>query len=969
MQIGKVIAAPQALSPWELARFFGGGLVLLGAVAIFWDRAWGFLRSLRFAIVLILFLLIASILGVLLKQRSTMIPEQPYSEDWPKIQQELQRRFEKERKSLAAIPDDRLRAAEEHALRTRIQRELEKKYGDLQFRDTFIRAEVFFLWNLWHKGFNIFGNRVEMDARYRKEYDRRKRVFGKRAASDWWDMARIGINTRRTEAAVDAMAKEWREPMGKVFAVAEALDFTSIWKSDWFAMLFLLIFYQVSANLMRASVWKWSRSGFLLSHGSIAVMLIGCALSRKTDIRGFIDLDLHQKRATAFYTRYPKDGKEEYSPYREGVPLEDDLVLRLRNFKADPHKRLLVTAFDEDGPLQKQFKTYQGQDIPLFRSEKGGKPEYRIVIEDFQPRVRPKWWRVSDPKAPFDPILRLGFSVRRGGRTLPLTDQEIHAYEEGKEPGVTYPFSGMPGLKLAYLHPRTPREERAWKEMAGGPSYGDLVLGADPRGGGIRFPIGPDLGDLRLTHRGKAYRIVVLEVLPDYARSGIRSLAERARKLAAKEEGKPPEVDGRRASLERFETVPPGNPAVLVRIDRFDGEGSVEAEEIRLLFADPKQNNDGRGFPAGVKAGEGDPHAGLRESGEVPELPLSFAFDFLRCPSKRTLLFLGEGEGFGYVEVRGGKILPFRTWEEGEGIVLRSSETSGEKLEVVLSEAKTWMRSRMEAEYEALPEEDFFHRDPAGLKLRIEGPQGTKRVTLISSTIYAEMGETEPIPPEVREFHYDERLQVRFHEDRRMLPLDWKSDLELHRVRELKLLCSDKKTLVVPVSTEKDWKAFQDAWKRLMDRMGAKRDFPAVQDLYATPDSRLANLESLYGLFQPMFKLLPSTTWLQAFEGSRAAPLDRWLEEHGKKPLARMAIRVNDPLVYGGFFRHYRFTQSDAKSERPFYTGIGVQNDAGVTLVVLSMYALGIGTILMFLLQPWLKGRRRERARIQAEAA
>ena len=88
-------------------------------------------------------------------------------------------------------------------------------------------------------------------------------------------------------------------------------------------------------------------------------------------------------------------------------------------------------------------------------------------------------------------------------------------------------------------------------------------------------------------------------------------------------------------------------------------------------------------------------------------------------------------------------------------------------------------------------------------------------------------------------------------------------------------------------------------------------------------------------------------------------PLDAYLAMQGSEPLAKRTIRVNEPLVYGSFFDSWRFTQSDAKDKEPFYTGIGIQRDGGVLLVLFSMYALGIGTILMFIVLPLLKRKRR----------
>ena len=968
LNLRTLIVEPSRLSEADKWLILGVGFVLTGISFLFSYHVWGILRSMRFAVSLIVLLTIASVAGILIKQHDFRGPDEIHPDHQAKIEPEVAQRFAQEKFKLAAIPDPQKREKATIALRNRLIREVRKKYRQKSFFDNFLYAETFFLWNLWHKGFNIFGNKMKMDPEDKALFDRKAKAFGPRAASDWWDMRKSQKNARVTEAGVDAMAKKIKAPMEKFYNFCEALDLTRVWKSNWFAMLFFLIFLVVSINTFRRPVWKWKRLGFLVSHLSIVVMLIGTTISRRTEVRGFVRLDLQSKAASPVFQQMPRDGTFPFSDgnFYRVTPFGDGMVLFARDFKADYHKKLFVTATDEEGALFKRFKLKTGKVFGFFYGEKG--PAYKIRVKDFQPRVKPHWRRVADPKAPYEPGLSYGFSLQQGETRKQFASRFLKA-RSSKSLGIFFPLRGDE-LKVAFVWPQNEEERQFYLRGLAPESLGSLVLSKHPDGEGTRIPLAPHRALADLEYEGRHYQVAILDAIKDFKAESFGRMSQRARLRDAWRFPQDFDASYNMADALREGGIP-NNPALFVRVDLLGAKGQVLESEYRLVFADPRSNDHGRGVP--MATGGADPHANSRGAGMNPHgtpggsrlaaIPLSFDYDYVRAPSKHTLLVVGgKGKKPVLVQIQGGRASPPKTWVPGSLLPIPLGRQDAESLKgssFYLDRCEIFERSRQVASYEALPNDDFFHHDPAGVQLEVDGPKGKKEFTLILSTRFSEFGLAPSIPRDVQEAQYDEHLQFRFAEDRMMFPIDWRTKLEFHKVQEPLFQCGDGKFLVVPMVDDSDFQAVKAAWDKMKQKMPFFVDFPATGPAFATREKRLSRLKELKGLFTRWFSQIPSANWLSAFKGSRVMPLDAYLAMQESEPLAKRTIRVNEPLVYGSFFDSWRFTQSDAKDREPFYTGIGIQRDGGVLLVLFSMYALGIGTILMFIVLPLLKRRRR----------
>ena len=964
LNLRALIVDPSRLSGMDKGLIVGVGFILTALAVFFSYYAWGIFRSMRFAVSLIVLLTLASVAGILIKQHDFNGPDRIHPDYQAQIAPEIEQRFAQEKFKLAAIPDASKRERASLALRQKLRREVEEKYRQRSFFDNFLHAESFFLWNLWHKGFNIFGNKIQMDSQDKVMFQRKAHAFGPRAASDWWDMRKIQKNGGVTKVGVDALVHDLRAPMKTFFGFCEALDLTRVWKSNWFSMLFFLIFTVVTINTFRPAVWKWKRLGFLACHLSIVFLLIGTTLSRRTEVRGSAELDWMKEAATPIFTQFPRDGAFRFKDgnFYQFSSFGEGMALRAKDFKADYHKKLFVTVTDVKGPLNKRFNVASGVKFGLYFEKEG--PQYRVKVKDFQPRVRPQFRRVPDPSAAFDPVLTYRFSLQRGETLSDLGDKFLRA-NSPKAFGVFYPLRSSDELKIAFVWPKSEEERRFYLQGLTREVLGNLVLSRHPHGEGLKIPLAPHKALADLEYEGRHYQVAVLDATPDFKAESFGRMRERAKLRDSWRY--PKEYDASYNMAEAFREGLPNNPALFVRVDRLDSNGEVDESEYRLIFADPRSNDHGRGVP--MASGSKDPHAqaksphGASGSSTLAALPLSFEFDYVRAPSKHTLLVVGgKGKSPAVINIHGGIASPPKTWDPKKALPVPLSGRDVESMNeftLFLDRCEVSERSRLVATYEPLPNDDFFHHDPAGVKLEISGPKGTKEFTVVLSSLYSEIGAAPPIPQEVQFVDYDEHLTLRFAEDRMMLPIDWKTQLEIHKVKEPMFRCADGKFLVVPMVDDSDFEAVKTAWGKLKKRMSFFVDFPATGTSFSTREKRLSNLEALKGLFRNWFRQIPSSNWLSALKDSRTMPLGVYLALPESKPIAERTIRVNEPLVYGSFFDSWRFTQSNADDKRPFYTGIGVQRDGGVLLVLLSMYALGIGTILMFIILPLLKRKRR----------
>ncbi|GEM_PF-2875632 len=965
LNLRDLIVDPTRLTGWDKLAIGGTGFVLTFLAIFFSYYSWGILRSMRFAVSLIVLLTLSSVAGILIKQHDFGGPDRIHPDYQGRIAPEADQRFAREKYKLAAIPDATKRKEASFALRKKLFHQVEDKYRSISFFDNFLHAETFFLWNLWHKGFNILGNKIQMDPADKEMYERKASAFGPRAASDWWDMRKIQKNARITEAGVNELVHKLRAPMKKFYNFCEALDLTRVWKSNWFSMLFFLIFLVVSINTFRRSVWHWKRLGFLVSHLSIVVLLIGTTISRRTDVRGSAELDLTKQASTPVFVRFPKDGsiRSKNDRFYESVSFGDGMVLRATDFKANYHKKLFVSATDDIGPLHKRYKVATGAELGFFY--KDGKPRYKVRVKDYQPRVRPSWKRVPDPKAPFDPLLSYRFTLQRGENKTDLGERSLRP-RSSKSLGVYYPLMSSDELKLAFVWPQNEEERRFYLHGLAVESLGELVLAKHPDGKGLRIPLAPQKALADLEYRGQHYRVAILDATPDFKAESFGKMRDRAKLRDSWRFPKDFDASYRMADAFR-EGGLPKNPALFARIDRLDLAGQVAESEYRLIFADPRSNDHGRGVP--MASGSKNPHSGALNPHEnqglstLASLPLSFDFDYVRAPSKHTVLVVGgKGHPPAIVNIHTGRASPPQTWHPNKPIPIPLSQRDVESMNeftLFLDRCEVLERGRLIASYEPLPNDNFFHHDPAGIKLEIDGPKGRKEYTVILSSLYSEIGVAPRIPEELQFATYDKHLRLKFAEDRMMLPMDWKTKLEVHKVEEPLFRCSDGKFLVVPMVDDSDFEAVKTAWNQLKKRMPFFVDFPANGKLFASKESRRTHLKELKNLFKEWFHQIPSANWLSALRNSRTMLLDAYLALPESKPVEARTIRVNEPLVYGSFFDSWRFTQSNADDKRPFYTGIGVQRDGGVLLVLVSMYSLGIGTILMFIILPLLKRRRR----------
>ena len=551
---------PGSLAVLRLA----GGLTLVGAI-LFWKgrAAWHLLRSLRFAVVVLLFLLAASLIGTLCAQRD----------------------------------------------------------GSRDFQETFLRAEAGFVYNLLHP-FSRFstpprerGALVDWLARRGvPEPDRwlarqegsldaqallvdpdlaaYGRIYGARAEGERWHEAKKRIRAILTDAGTARHFEAHRSFYQALFTVAETTHFTRVWKSDWFAALITLLLLSLTAVLVRSGPLSLRRIGFIATHGGIVVIIVGAVIGRRFAENGILPLELPGRiggESTGFPGAADRYVRRTVGMGSRLARFRGDLAVGLADFKALPHYRLKIrvrptTALARSLPegfnhpyYTRLVKLWPGARIPLLVDPEG-RPRWRIRVEEFHPRVdRTMAWRAA-PEA------------SRGAVVLAPAGQKTDS-----EPLVLWGKVGrtetldLPGGRLALVLRSGAKEAREWIDRQRGERYGTLSLQYD-RGDPVELPLVPGASHTFPGEKG-GVRVQVWRIMQSYNQSiWGNSSTLFGERLRERKESLPPAPDDR----ERNRDLPPDRPALALAVDGPEGPGG--ALPFRSRLGRPR---DGPGLGAG----------------------------------------------------------------------------------------------------------------------------------------------------------------------------------------------------------------------------------------------------------------------------------------------------------------------------------------------------------------------------------
>ncbi len=865
-------------------RFYA---VLAGTLAFlwyFWARLKPLLRSLKFGITVLACLLFASILGTLFAQRT------------------------------------------------------DSSGGG--FKSTFLQAEAEFVWNLTHPFFRFSSpprERKALEAWLRDrgvsrpervtaglllgpDLEAQARIFGKRSARETWKRERSRIVQAVQNAGTRMQLALHASFYQGLFEVAESLELTTLWKSDWFAALVILLSLSMGLNLFRPGRVTWRKLGFWGAHGGVLLAILGAAVGRRFEVRGSLPMRVGDV-ADRFWSRRPDPDLPGRSRFR------DDLAVKLAAFRALPHYRLQLGVMP-GGDLAKflprglsargymeSVKIHRGRVLGLMKDE-SGKPRWKITLQEFLPRVRlRRVWepagRAEDPRAGEAVVLL----SRRDSRTGKILQEATLAAPPGK------PFQRfLPGGKRLVLVGYADKAAlEAWKQGKGLGKYGKIRL----RGKGgkwVEIPLEEGARARLKTPEGEV-EILVWRVMQAFdletwgGRKGI--FGKSLEKFPSKVDPAP--------DLDKNRLLPPLNPAVA------------------LVARGPKGIG---GFYVFSRGGHQDGLNVMPVPGKAvyTSIQAEVEYDKIRCPAMERLLFLlGPAGAFG-ARVVGDKVVEVKPLEAGMSLELGSRTWRVEKF---------FLRARSRYVVDPLPAKGRrFLDDPAALKVVVEGPSGRRSFTLVSTT--AAMEQKKNRSP-LEEVSYDRNLLLRLVENRDM-PQEWWSRLEVYRLSVPRGMTRDGLTAAIPVLDQGRWKKFLSALKEA----GADAS-PLESASFRERKDRIARLDELCRALDEVLGGKDASFWLSRLPRDLFVPLPSWVDKGRAKRLLQADIRVNDPLVIPvrgipSILCAYQVNQSDARADRPDYSGFQVIWDPGVNLVKLGLVLIALGTVLLFLALPMKRG-------------
>lgn len=537
-----------------------------------------------------------------------------------------------------------------------------------------------------------------------------------------------GLRTRTKNAEIRELEARWDDFWWSTFVWADRLDLRRAYRSDWFAVLWTVLFCGVLSNTFRGGwrrLLKPKMWGFVLTHVGVLAVISGAYLGRLTERRGI--LELHVGEQSGQYTLYQGQRSElrEHHWLSEGRPFQ----VRLDAFRADHHDVLDVVfakraadgqpTFAFDLARQPKLRVFEGKTAAYDWTGPDGEARLRLEVLEHAKQARTRFnLRAAAPGEPSFPVARFR-----------LEDPQGRAAEDA-----FLVASPMPGQNFAWPHAASgtrvrmepARDEAAARARLAEPvaaSYGLLTLPPDsPSAAGQTLNAWPG-ESAEFAAPGGAYTVEFLAATPDFHLQGG---AEGALEAAPLEQAE--------------ELTEPRNPAARVRIRAADGR-----EELRWVL-------------------EREFH---RDNLTFPELNLTFRWDAWTAPASRRVLFFALDDG-GVLCGDVGDPASLRPVGPGE-FTLPLADGS----RMVVTEA--YARGTGEPGFEAIRDGDFYATDAPAIRLRVTTPDRVQEFVMDAAEQRPELIEY-PGPDGAARI-----VVLNFREDRDEgeLPIEWRSRLTI----------------------------------------------------------------------------------------------------------------------------------------------------------------------------------------------
>lgn len=553
--------------------------------------------------------------------------------------------------------------------------------------------------------------------------------FGEEFAIAIETQSETGLRTRAINAEIRELELRWDDLWWTTFVWSDRLDLRRAYRSDWYAVLWTVLFGGVLSNtfrggwrrLLRPKMW-----GFAATHAGVLAVIAGGFWGRVAEERGV--LELHVGESGGNFQHY--DGGtgrlRERGLFASGAPFR----IRLDRFRADAHDVLDVVfakrgADGEPYPeydglaRQPKLRVFEGKTAAYDRTGEGGEPRLRLEVREYVKQAQLRLdLRAARAEEPGFPVVRLRLIGADGeelesGLLLPSRPEDDFVRAHAAS-GTRMRLEAVAGRAAA----------EAALRVTPAPRFGELWIAPDAESGARRaFDAAPgasaewSVGDAR-------YRIEFLEATPDFR---LRPGAEGA--MEAEPQSEP------------VETAEPRNPAARVRIVAADG-----GEELRWVLQ----------------------HDFERDDLVFPELKLRFDWDAWAAPALRRLGFFATDDGGVWCGEVGDpaslrEVRPEFTLPLGGGVTLRVPEAHA--------------RGEVDLRFGPVEGADFFDDAPPAIRLAVVTPDGERELTMSAADERYEFVSYRGPDGAERE------VALRFRQDRDQgeLPVEWRSQLTVLR--------------------------------------------------------------------------------------------------------------------------------------------------------------------------------------------
>ena len=256
-----------------------------------------------------------------------------------------------------------------------------------------------------------------------------------------------GLVTQARDRRIGAIEEKFDDFWWSLFVWSDRLDLIRVYKSDWFAMYWAILFCGVLTNTFRGG-WRRNlrpaRWGFVLTHVGVMMVCMGGLWSRINEQRGILELNVNRSSDVwKTWSGEPRGFHGEWTGKGESP-----FAVRLTGFRADHHDVLSVNYLKSmpDGRQDFEFaldrqpeeRLWKGKvlryDRVLDENGKEGDPQLIIeVLEKVEQSVLDQSLRPAEGDEIGHPMARLalidshGHRVRESALAAALEIPFIHA--------------------------------------------------------------------------------------------------------------------------------------------------------------------------------------------------------------------------------------------------------------------------------------------------------------------------------------------------------------------------------------------------------------------------------------------------------------------------------------------------------------------------------------------------------------